>query len=126
MNRPPPLQLKRREERRLRVGHLWVFSNEVDTAATPLKNFAPGALATVTDSRGGALGLATVNPAALICARLLTRDPQARIDAQWFEAPTIQLDVAYRRRYDLCPPVIESFIETHRYEYRVLPWKRWK
>ncbi|MGB5398009.1 MAG: hypothetical protein WBN96_12735, partial [Gammaproteobacteria bacterium] len=27
----PALQLKKREERRLRAGHLWVYSNEVDT-----------------------------------------------------------------------------------------------
>ena len=25
-----PLRLKRNEERRLRAGHLWVFSNEVE------------------------------------------------------------------------------------------------
>ena len=28
--------LKRGEDRRLRAGHLWVFSNEVDTERTPL------------------------------------------------------------------------------------------
>ena len=32
----PPLVLRRGEERRLRAGHLWVFSNEVDVAKTPL------------------------------------------------------------------------------------------
>src|SRR5690348_11336916 len=30
------LRLKRGEERRLSGGHLWVFSNEIDTDATPL------------------------------------------------------------------------------------------
>jgi hypothetical protein len=32
----PNSELKPREDRRLRAGHLWVYSNEVDTAATPL------------------------------------------------------------------------------------------
>ena len=39
----PVLKLKRGEDRRLRAGHLWIFSNEVDTAATPLTQFEPGA-----------------------------------------------------------------------------------
>ena len=38
----PVLKLKRGEDRRLRAGHLWIFSNEVDTAATPLTKFEPG------------------------------------------------------------------------------------
>ncbi|MFN9967560.1 MAG: hypothetical protein ACK52N_12050, partial [Lysobacteraceae bacterium] len=29
---PVPLVLRKGEERRLRAGHLWVFSNEVDVA----------------------------------------------------------------------------------------------
>ena len=37
------LRLKPGEDRRLRAGHLWVFSNEVDTQATPLGGFAAGA-----------------------------------------------------------------------------------
>ena len=35
----PELRLKRGEDRRLSAGHLWVFSNEVDTARTPLPGF---------------------------------------------------------------------------------------
>ncbi|MFX7306587.1 RlmI/RlmK family 23S rRNA methyltransferase, partial [Acinetobacter baumannii] len=45
----PRLRLKAQEERRLREGHAWVYSNEVDTAATPLKAFAPGDQAVVED-----------------------------------------------------------------------------
>ena len=40
----PVLRLKRGEERRLTAGHLWVFSNEVDTERSPLTSFAPGDL----------------------------------------------------------------------------------
>jgi 23S rRNA (cytosine1962-C5)-methyltransferase len=69
-----PLRLKVNEERRLREGHVWIFSNEVDTTATPLKGFQPGDQVVVEDSRGKALGLAIMNPNALICGRLFNRD----------------------------------------------------
>ncbi len=72
----PELRLKPREDRRLSAGHLWVFSNEVDTARTPLTNFRPGALCRVVSDRDKFLGYAYVNPASLISARILGRDPE--------------------------------------------------
>src|SRR5512138_1761892 len=74
-NQLPELRLKRGEDRRLSAGHLWVFSNEVDTARTPLPGFAPGSLCRVVSDRDKFLGYAYINPHALICARILTRDP---------------------------------------------------
>jgi 23S rRNA (cytosine1962-C5)-methyltransferase len=71
----PVLRLKRGEERRLAAGHLWVFSNEVDTDSTPLASFAPGVVAQLRAQRDTFLGYAYVNPHALICARILSRDP---------------------------------------------------
>jgi 23S rRNA (cytosine1962-C5)-methyltransferase len=70
----PELRLKPREGRRLSAGHLWVFSNEVDTDRTPLSGFAPGAPCRVIGDRDHFLGYAYVNPHALICARILGRD----------------------------------------------------
>ena len=67
------LRLKKGEERRLNMGHLWVFSNEVDVKATPLADLEPGSEVAVTDYRGNILGCATVNPQSLICARLHAR-----------------------------------------------------
>ena len=72
----PELRLKRGEDRRLSAGHLWVFSNEVDTARTPLPGFEPGALCRVLSDRDKFLGYAYVNPHSLICARILGRDPE--------------------------------------------------
>jgi 23S rRNA (cytosine1962-C5)-methyltransferase len=74
------LRLKRGEERRLLSGHLWVFSNEIDSDATPLAAFASGDLAQVRSQRGQFLGHAYVNPHALICARILSRDPARAVD----------------------------------------------
>lgn len=71
----PVLTLKKNAERRIRAGHLWIYSNEVDIAKTPLKEFQPGSQACVHASNGKALGVAFVNPHALICGRLFTRDP---------------------------------------------------
>ncbi len=76
----PALRLKKGEDKRLRAGHLWVFSNEVDTDATPLKAFAPGDGAVLEDSRGRVLGTVYVNPGSLICARLVSRDSRYRLD----------------------------------------------
>jgi 23S rRNA (cytosine1962-C5)-methyltransferase len=67
----PALRLKRNEDRRLQAGHLWVFSNEVDTLQTPLNRFEPGELVRVLAHNDRALGLAYVNPKSLIAARLL-------------------------------------------------------
>jgi len=70
-----PLYLKKNEERRLRAGHVWVFSNEVDTDRSPLTAFEPGAPVAIRDSTGRALGAGYVNPRSLISARLVSRDP---------------------------------------------------
>ena len=80
----PVLRLKRNEDRRLQAGHLWVFSNEVDTEQTPLTRFAAGELVRVLAHNDRALGLAYVNPRSLISARMLsTWQPP---DAAWFAA----------------------------------------
>ncbi len=70
----PELRLKRGEDRRLNAGHLWVFSNEVDTEATPLTAFAPGDFVQVISDRSRFMGHAYVNPRSLICARILSRE----------------------------------------------------
>ena len=74
------LKLKRGEDRRIRAGHPWVFSNEVDNAATPLAAFASGSVARIHSDRGQFLGHAYVNPHALICARIVGRDLQHPLD----------------------------------------------
>jgi 23S rRNA (cytosine1962-C5)-methyltransferase len=67
----PALRLKRNEDRRLHAGHLWIFSNEVDTQQTPLTKFKAGELVRVLAHNDRALGLAYVNPQSLISARML-------------------------------------------------------
>lgn len=80
----PDLRLKRGEDRRLRAGHMWIFSNEVDTGKSPLDCLEPGAVVNVVDAGGRAFGTAMVNPHSLICARLISRKPDVRPDRAWF------------------------------------------
>ncbi|MDN3521328.1 class I SAM-dependent rRNA methyltransferase [Halomonas ramblicola] len=76
----PSLRLKKNADRRLKAGHLWLYSNEIDTEATPLKGLEPGRQVVVEAANGKALGVAYVNPHSLICARLVSRDPKQGLD----------------------------------------------
>ncbi len=68
------IRLKKDEERRLKQGHLWIFSNEINTKETPLSNFEAGESVIVEASNGKPLGTGYINPNALICVRLVNRD----------------------------------------------------
>ncbi|MFW6324148.1 MAG: class I SAM-dependent rRNA methyltransferase [Desulfovibrionales bacterium] len=67
-----PIYLKKNEDRRIRAGHLWVFSNEVDTGRSPLRQFEPGEPTAIFSSGGSFLGNGYVNPNSLICARIVS------------------------------------------------------
>ena len=91
----PALRLKRNEDRRLHAGHLWIFSNEVDTQQTPLTKFTAGDLVRVLAHNDRALGLAYVNPQSLISARML--ETWKLPDAAWLAA-RIRAALALRER----------------------------
>lgn len=76
----PSLRLKANAERRLRAGHLWVYSNEVDVAATPLNAFAAGDQAVLEMANGKPLGIVALSPNNLICGRLISRDTKHVLD----------------------------------------------
>lgn len=78
------LRIKKREQQRLRDGHLWVYSNEVDTDATPLKA-VKGHLVHLEDYRGHFLATASFNAQSLICARILSTLPIEALDSSFFE-----------------------------------------
>jgi 23S rRNA (cytosine1962-C5)-methyltransferase len=76
----PPLRLKKNEERRLKAGHLWVYSNEIDVTKTPLTDLEPGTAVSIEDASGHVMGSGYVNPHSLISARLISRDPRYVLD----------------------------------------------
>ncbi len=98
----PVLRLKRGEDRRLASGHLWVFSNEIDTGATPLTGFAPGAIAQLRSHREAFIGYVCVNPHALICARILSRDAAQPVDAALIET-RLRAALVLRERLGAAP-----------------------
>ncbi len=81
----PEIYLKKNEDKRLRQGHLWVFSNEIDITRTPLNQFQAGDLAIIKDHSGQALGTAYLNPHTLIAARLISRKPNAKLGGNFFK-----------------------------------------
>ncbi|WP_290651070.1 class I SAM-dependent rRNA methyltransferase [Aquisalimonas sp.] len=95
---PSPLFMKRGEERRLRAGHLWVFSNEIDRARSPLKAFTPGDQVILRDHSGRALGSAYVNPNSLLCARLISRDAERNLDTSLL-VHRLNMALALRERH---------------------------
>lgn len=75
------LFLKKNEDRRVRAGHLWVFSNEINIAKSPLTACEPGQSATLHGADGRFLGSGYVNPASLIAFRLVNRRGEVGLDA---------------------------------------------
>ncbi|MCX6600155.1 MAG: class I SAM-dependent rRNA methyltransferase [bacterium] len=68
------VRLRKGADHRLRWGHLWVFSNELQDGFQALE---PGQLVDVVDFRGSFLGRGAVNPHSLIAVRLFTRKSEA-------------------------------------------------
>ncbi len=81
----PELYLKKHEDKRLRKGHLWVFSNEIDTKRSPLNNFSAGDMAVIKDVDGKSMGSAYVNPDTLICARIVSRKANLKLGGNFFK-----------------------------------------
>lgn len=92
------LRLKPGHDRRVKRGHPWVYSNEIDVVATPLKGIAPGATVRVFDGDAALIGYGHASPANLIAVRLLSRD--AELPADLIER---RLEKALRWRERLYP-----------------------
>src|SRR5271163_4648437 len=76
----PLLRLNKGQERRLKSGHPWAFSNEI--AMRPeYRALPPGAPVRLEGDDGWRFGTFMFNPHSLIAARLLDRDPRAAVDA---------------------------------------------
>lgn len=75
------LRLSAKSERRLKAGHIWIYSNEVDKQQTSLKTFTAGQQVLVETHNGKSLGVAVMSPEHLICARLISRDPEMQLDS---------------------------------------------
>lgn len=116
------LILKPTEDRRIRAGHLWVFSNEIAEARDIGEN---GGLVNAISSRGRFLGRGYYNKQSLIAARLLTNQRE-EIDYDFFVSRLTKA-VEYRKQVlasvnsgrmvfsesDLLPGLIVDRYESH-------------
>lgn len=96
------ITLKKNEDRRIRAGHPWVFSNEI---ARIEGNPDPGATCELFDVSGALLGTGYHNSRSLIAVRLLSRQ-QEDIDSVAFFEQRIATALAHRRSIY---PELDSF-----------------
>lgn len=78
------INLKKGAAKKILGGHLWIYSNEIDSEKTHLKEFSPGELVTIHTHDQQKLGIGYINPHTLICVRILTRDCQTIINQDFF------------------------------------------
>ncbi|WP_136682867.1 RSP_2647 family RNA methyltransferase [Falsirhodobacter xinxiangensis] len=82
----PVVRLKpKAEARAIRHGFPWVYADELVTDRRT-QALAPGTLAVLEDADRRPQALVTVNTQSKIIARVLDSNPDAQIDAAWFEA----------------------------------------
>jgi len=77
---PAIIKLNKNADRRLREGHSWIYSNEINTKLTSLQNFEAGEIVDVVNHQDKWLGRGYINPNSLICIRLLTRDKKIAVN----------------------------------------------
>lgn len=77
------ITLRRKQEKALRRGYPWVFSNQIEDVTG---NPASGDVVEIADAGGTVYGLGLYHSESLIAVRFLTRDLDATIDGAFFEA----------------------------------------
>ncbi len=94
------LRLKKDAERRIKAGHLWIFSNDIDATQSPLKNYTAGELIKIETSFGKSIAIGYINPHCLLCIRILTQDIHEKIDVEFFIR---KMQTAKTKRAELFP-----------------------
>jgi 23S rRNA (cytosine1962-C5)-methyltransferase len=92
------LHIHKGHERRLLLGHPWVFSNEI---ASDVGTYEPGSLVDVYTHGGTLVGRGYINPHSLITVRILSPRREV-IDSEFFYS---RLAAALQRRQRLFPGV---------------------
>jgi 23S rRNA (cytosine1962-C5)-methyltransferase len=91
MNNYPVIQFKKGHSTRVRNGHPWIFSNELQAT----NKIPPGSIVRFHDHQGVFIGTGYYNPHSLIMGRLLSRHPDDIIDDDFFFR-RIQSAIKYR------------------------------
>lgn len=90
------LTLGKGEDRRIKTGHPWIFSNEIrELQGDRLR----GATAEIYDAGGGFIGLGHYNPQSLIAARLLSRQREEIDSVEFFRQRIAAANELRQSRY---------------------------
>jgi 23S rRNA (cytosine1962-C5)-methyltransferase len=95
----PVVRLLPGHDKRVALGHPWVFSNEIAMDAAT-KALPPGILVTLLTANGKTLGVASFNPHTLVAARLFHRDAGVAIDEGFFISRLERALLMRRRLYE--------------------------
>ena len=90
----PKAYLKSSRERRVEMGHPWIFRSDIDRVEASAQ---PGDVVDVHAARGRFLGRAYYNPASMITLRMLTRHDEP-IDRDFFYR-RVQQAYDYRKAF---------------------------
>ncbi len=80
----PRIRLQPKRHRRVKAGHPWIYSNEIDMTAAA-KALPAGEVVAVDNAAGEPMGAALFNPKPLVVARMMSADAEAEIDAAFIE-----------------------------------------
>lgn len=75
------IRLKKGKDKRLLLGHPWVYRTDIDVIRGPA---TPGDVVLLENHRGKPLGLGYYNPLSFIAVRFLTSNPEETIDTAFF------------------------------------------
>ncbi len=91
------VKLNKDAERRVLAGHLWIFSNDINTQLSPLKNYTAGELVCIESAFGKKIAIGYINPQCVLCIRILSQDINTNINTDFFveKIKTAQLKRAH-------------------------------
>lgn len=91
----PQITLKAKSDRRIKQGHCWVYSNEIDIERSGFKTIEVGQQAVLLTAHGQPLGSGYFNPHALLCGRLYSPIANQILD-QTFITKHLTMALAWR------------------------------
>jgi 23S rRNA (cytosine1962-C5)-methyltransferase len=89
----PQLKLRNKRDRRVRSGHPWVFSNELEPGFADVD---PGAVVDVFDASGAFVGRGMASPNSLIAVRICSRLRKQDLDSPLFFEERLRRALAFR------------------------------
>lgn len=98
---PNTIRLRKDAERRIKAGHLWIFSNEIDTNHKSLQHYAAGELVTIETSFGKPIAIGYINPHCLLCIRILSLNVNDSINTDFFIKKITQAQIKRQHLFEV-------------------------